>query len=262
MTVKNISVAGITPDIPCRLFSGESWLEETATLPSEMSLTIFINNVEAVTILCTPAKLNCLVIGFLYSEGVINSVRDIASMRICDEEPIADVQLLDKDYTVPAHRTLTSGCGGGMSFAPGGQRVESKLSVAPREILTLMRHLHQQQNLFRQSGGLHASALCDRKQILIANEDIGRHNTLDKILGECLLREIPTADRILLTTGRVSSEMMAKAAKMQVPVVVSRSAPTERAVALGREMNITLVGYARENRLSVFTGIERLDTTA
>jgi len=257
--VKDVSAAGITRDIPCRLFSGESWHEDSATLPSEMSLTLFVNGLEAVTILCTPVKLNCLVVGFLYSEGVIESVRDIAGMRICEEEPVADVQLRDRDYAVPARRTLTSGCGGGISFSAPGKKLDSTFTVSPRKVLGLMRQLFQQQDLFRQSGGVHASALCDRERILIHSEDIGRHNTLDKILGECLLRGMPTEDRILLTTGRVSSEMLSKAVMMRVPVIVSRSAPTDRAVALGKEMNITLIGYARNNRLSVFTGTERVN---
>ena len=89
-------------------------------------------------------------------------------------------------------------------------------------------------------------------------EDIGRHNTLDKIMGECLVRRLPTQDGILLTTGRISSEMLLKAARMQVPVVVSRGSPTERAVSLGNELGITVIGYARGNRLSVFSGEERL----
>lgn len=254
----SLPVSGVEPDVPCKFFSGEGWLEEQVALPSEMSLTIFINSVEVVTILCTPAKLNCLVTGFLYSEGIISSVSDIAGMRICDEEPTADIQLLDKKYTAPVRRTLTSGCGGGISFDTQRQRIDSNLVATPQEISALMKQLHQHQHLFRQTGGLHSSALCNREQILATAEDIGRHNTLDKILGECLLRNIPTRDSILLTTGRMSSEMLLKAAKMQAAIVVSRGSPTGRAVALGRELNMTVVGYARGNRLSVFSGEKRL----
>ncbi len=222
-----------------------------------MALTIFVNNQELVTVLCTPLKLNCLVIGYLYSEGIIASIQDIASMRICEEEPIADVRLT-KEFAVPPRRTLTSGCGSGISFGAQVERLNSDLVVTPEEILALMKQLYQQQSLFQQCGGIHCSALCDRKQILVLAEDIGRHNTLDKILGECLLRKMPTQNAILLTTGRISSEMLLKAARMQAPVVVSRSSPTERATRLGRDLNISVVGYARGSRLSVFSGEERL----
>jgi len=118
--------------------------------------------------------------------------------------------------------------------------------------------LFRQQELFQLGGGIHCSALCDRRQILILAEDIGRHNTLDKIMGECLLRKLPTEDGILLTTGRISSEMLLKAARMQTPIVVSRGSPTERAISLGKELGISVIGYARGNRLSVFSVEERL----
>lgn len=247
----------VAPNVTCTLFSREEWLKKPVPVPSEMSLTIYINGQELVTILCTPTKLNCLVLGFLYSEGIIANIHEVASMRICQDEPIADVKLSKTDYTVPPRHTLTSGCGSGVSFGTQAPRVDSDLVVTPRELVALMKQLHQQQKLFQQCGGIHCSALCDRKQILVAAEDIGRHNTLDKILGECLLRGLPTRDGILLTTGRISSEMLLKAARMQAPVIVSRTAPTERAISLGHDLGIAVVGYARGSRLSIFSGEER-----
>ena len=258
----DLAGSGIAPDITCNFFSGEEWSKTPVPLPCEMSLTIYVNGQELVTILCTPTRLNCLVLGFLYSEGIISSTHEVASMRICEDDSTADVKLSKTDFTMPQRRTLTSGCGSGVSFGAREQKVDSDLTVTPVEVLALMKQLHQQQNLFQQCGGIHCSALCDRKQILVAAEDIGRHNTLDKILGECLLKGQSTRDCILLTTGRISSEMLLKAAKMQVPVVVSRGSPTERAIVLGRDLNITVVGYARGSRLSAFSGEERLLGTA
>ena len=257
-TIDELLANGVTPNVNCNFFSGEEWRRESTAVPSEMPLTIFINGQETVTILCTPTKLTHLVLGFLYSERIIANMHEVASMRVCEDEPIADVRLNKIEYTAPPPRTLTSGCGSGVSLTSQEQRVDSDLVVTPEEVLSLMKQLYQQQNLFQLGGGIHCSALCDRKQILVVAEDIGRHNTLDKIMGECLMRRLPTQDRILLTTGRVSSEMLLKAARMQTPIIVSRGSPTERAISLGNDLSITVIGYARGSRLSVFSGEERL----
>ena len=250
---------GVAADIVCDRFSDEGWVRTSVHVPSEMELTIYVNRQELVTILCTPTKLNCLVLGFLYAEGIISGIGDVAIMRVCEDESLADVRLSNPEYKLPTlKRTLTSGCGGGAAFKTQGQRVDSGLVVTPTEVLSLMKQLQEQMELYRLSGGVHTSALSDTKNLLVVAEDIGRHNTLDKIQGECLLRGLSTRDRLLLSTGRVSSEMLLKAAKMQVPVVVSRTSPTGRAISLARDLGIALVGYARGSRLSVYSHPERL----
>lgn len=249
---------GVAPDVVFDRFSGEGWGRTSGHLPSEMALAISVNRQELVTILCTPTKLNYLVLGFLYAEGIISAISDVASMRVCEEESLADVMLSDPEYELPKHRTLTPGCGGGVTFKTQGQRVDSDLVATPEEVLSLMKQLQEQMELYRLCGGVHASALADTKNLLVVAEDIGRHNTLDKIQGECLLRGLSTRDRLLLSTGRISSEMLLKAAKMQAPVVVSRHSLTGSAVSLARDLGISLVGQARGSRLSVYSHPERL----
>jgi len=249
---------GFAPDVVFDRFSGEKWGKALSHLPSEMALAIYVNRQELVTILCTPTKLNCLVLGFLYAEGIISGIGDVASMRVCEEESLAEVMLSNAEYELPTQQTLTSGCGGGVTFKTQGKRVESDLFVAPNEVLSLIKQLQEQMALYRLCGGVHASALSDTKNLLVVAEDIGRHNTLDKIQGECLVRNLSTRDRLLLSTGRISSEMLLKAAKMQVPVVVSRHSLTGSAVSLSRDLGITLVGHARGSRLSVYSHPERL----
>jgi FdhD protein len=223
-----------------------------------MQLTIYVNLRELVTILCTPTKLNFLVLGFLYSEGIISGIGDVMMMRVCDDESEVDVRLSNPDYELPTKRRLTSGCGGGATFKTQGQKVDSDLVVTPAEVLSLMKQLIEQMELYRLSGGVHASALSDNKKLLVVAEDIGRHNTLDKIQGECLATGLSTRDRLLLSTGRVSSEMLLKAARMQVPVVVSRTSPTGSSVSLAGDLGIALIGYARGSRLSVYSHPERI----
>jgi FdhD protein len=227
-----------------------------------MALAIYVENEELVTVLCTPTKLNCLVLGFLYNEGIITDKSDVASMRVCQEDSLAEVKLTKTGYTPPTRRTLSSGCGGGTSFEPTAGRVESDVVVEPARVLALVGQLNQRAELYRECGGVHAAALGDSRELIAVAEDIGRHNTLDKIMGECLLLGLPTRDRLLLTTGRISSEMLTKAARMQVPIVVSRSSPTDRSISLARELGITLIGYARGDRLSVYSHEERLNGCA
>ncbi|MFQ6104139.1 MAG: formate dehydrogenase accessory sulfurtransferase FdhD [Candidatus Glassbacteria bacterium] len=249
---------GSVPDIICDRFSDEGWVRMSVPVPDETEITIYVNRQELVTVLCTPNKLNYLVLGFLYAEGIISGIDEVASMRVCDEESEVDVRLVNAEYKLPTLRTLTSGCGSGVAFQTQGQKVDSGLVVTPEEVLSLMKQFQKHMELYRLCGGVHASALCDTRNLLVVSEDIGRHNTLDKIQGECLLKGISTKDGLLLSTGRVSSEMLFKAARMRAPIVVSRTSPTWRAISLARDLGIALVGYARGKRLSVYSHPERL----
>ncbi|KUO73334.1 MAG: formate dehydrogenase family accessory protein FdhD [Desulfosporosinus sp. BRH_c37] len=261
-TIGVSAMKGVEADLVCNRFSDEGWVRTSVHVPSEIELTIYINHLELVTIQCTPTKLNCLVLGFLYGEGIISDISDVVMLNICEEELQADVRLSNSKYKLPTQRILTSGCGGGSAFNTDGQRIESDLVVTPMEVLSLMKKFQEQIDLDRLSGGIHNSALSDTKNLLVVTVDIGRHNTLDKIHGECLARGLSTRDRLLLTTGRISSEMLLKAAKMQAPVVVSRHSPTGRAVSFARDLGITLIGYARGGRLLVYSHPERLGCLA
>lgn len=256
------ALENVAANFDCDRFSVDGWVRASVYVPNEVEFTIFVNQQEMVTILCTPDGLNYLVPGFLYGEGIISDIDDIASMRLCEDKALADVRLKNPGYKLPARRVLTSGCGGGTVFKTEGRKVDSALVVTPAEVLPLMEQLLEQMELYRLSGGVHTSALSDTRKLLVIAEDIGRHNTLDKIQGECLFRGISTRDRLLLTTGRVSSEMLLKIAKMQIPLIVSRHSPTGSAVSLARELGIALVGHARGGRFVVYSHPERLDRPA
>ncbi|MDO8568672.1 MAG: formate dehydrogenase accessory sulfurtransferase FdhD [Dehalococcoidales bacterium] len=242
-------------------YADGSWDSVPATLPKESALSLFINGQEFVTIQCTPEELNCLVLGFLVSQGLVSGQDDIAMMRICTDEMIADLRL-KVPVASTIRRVLTSGCGGGVSFNIGDSLspVKSEQRVSPRQILSSMSMLLQAE-ADRADGrkrGVHLSALSDGDRLLVTAADIGRHNTLDKIWGECILRKIPTADRILVTTGRISSEMLGKAVRMRVPIVASLNSATDQAVELGAGLGVTVIGYARGSKFTVFCGKERI----
>lgn len=237
------------------------WGTVSGRLAQEIPLTIYLDRVELATLLCTPEKLKNLVVGFLRSEGLIERLDDIALMRVCDEERVADVRLM-RPREVSGRRILTSGCGGGVTFEEGLSlaSVSSDLRVTPEQVLSCMKLMLQSCGGRQERGGLHVSALSDGETLLVVSRDVGRHNTLDKIWGECLFSDVRTEGKVLLTTGRISSEMMAKAAKMGVPIVVSVNSPTDRAVELAERLGITIVGYARGARLSVYSHPERLQS--
>lgn len=245
----------------CWRYAHGDWTHIEVLAAEEFPLQIFVNGSELVTTLCTPVKVNCLVAGFLYNEGIINSLREIASMRVCLEDFVADVRLSTTGFTPPTRRMLTSGCGGGASFIEERvnlKPVQTEARFAAENVLGLMRQLYQKAQIHQSGGGVHASALCDAENVLVLSEDVGRHNTLDKISGECLLTNAPMTDRMLITTGRISSEMLLKAARMEVPVVVSRGAALTRTVAVGEKLGVTVIGYARADHLEVYSHPERI----
>jgi FdhD protein len=226
----------------------------------EAPVTVYVNGQELITFLCTPQSLRNLVLGFLYLEGIIGGLDEVSLLRVCDEEEMVDVRLTHH-VELPTRRVLTSGCGGGTTFADLStqtNQVDSTLSVTPSQILGLMRRLYSEAELYRTAGGVHTSALSDGHELLVVASDVGRHNTLDKIQGQCLLEGVDTRDRILLTTGRLSAEMLNKAAKMQVPILVSRTSPTDLAVEMAKAWGITLIGYARGKQIHVYSGEERV----
>lgn len=222
----------------------------------EQPLVVYVNGQKFVTLLCSPIKLDCLVIGYLWLEKVIASLDDIRRLEVSEVDGMADVTLT-RDVELPTERILTSGCGGGITFRIDPrlfQRVHSTLKVRPEQLSQRMKELFAAAENYRASRGIHGAALTDGDRLLVVAEDVGRHNAVDKIMGEALLRGIPTQDRILLSTGRISSEMLLKAARMQVPLVASRTSPTEMAVSLAEQLGLTVVGYVRPDSLNLYAG--------
>ncbi len=259
---------------------------ETCAVIGESRWVLYVNDQEVVNFMATPRNLHHLALGFLASEGLLAGLEDVASLRVnrsadraywlipalgVDEErsiPNCEqsvgsilVRLSRKTFSMPSRRIITSGCGGGVTFdemANVQEPIRSSRTVRPAQVFSMMQDLGRHATLYRESRGVHTSALGDGDHLLSVEEDVGRHNTIDKIRGDCMLRGIPTRDNVLLSTGRISSEMITKAGKMQVPIVVSRTSPTYLAVQLAQTWNIALVGYARAGEMMVYTGIERI----
>ena len=233
----------------------------------EFPLTIMLNGEQLVTVLCSPGELEALAVGFLFSEGFIRAKEEVTGLILDADRGIVRIRTAEgktADEKLFAKRVLPTGCGRGMAFYSYAdldrkKKVVSDLKVTPEAVLCLSRRFQGASSLYRQTHGVHSAALCDPENILFFAEDIGRHNAVDKVLGHCLLTGITVADRILITSGRISSEILFKTAGSGIPVLVSKSAPTAMGVDLARELSITLIGFVRGGGMNVYAGRERID---
>jgi len=239
---------------------------EERAIVREVPLTVFLNGKELITLLTTGDANRELAVGFLLSEGFLSSKEDLKSIRVDDEAGTVEIELagdLDLTEKLWGKRAVTSGCGKGATFyhvldSIQAKKVSSDLTVMPEQVYALMKELNRLSDLYRETGGVHNSALADTQNIMVFRDDIGRHNAVDKIRGACFLENIPLQDKLLITTGRMSSEIVVKVAKMGVPILVSRSAPTSLALELADRIGLTLLGYVRGRKMTVYTGGQRV----
>lgn len=227
----------------------------------EALVSIFVNGQELATVMCSPLDQEALALGFLFNEGVIRALDEVRLVQANVARTAVDIFLNRAEFDPPRRMLLTSGCGGGItleflteSYPP----LETDFVITPDVVFRRMKDLQGAARLYNQVRGVHTSILGDSERLLISAEDVGRHNTIDKIAGHALRRGIETRDRMLFTSGRISSEMLGKARRMGVPLVASRTAPTSYAVRLAQVWNLCVIGYVRQGRMQVYTHPERL----
>lgn len=234
-------------------------------ITEEIPLTLYLNEKELVTLLCSPDSLKELSIGFLFSSGLIKSIENIDNITIDAKKWSSHIELKNKADASELifKRVYTSGCGKGTLFYKMTDLLHRKpirnaFNISSEKISELMRSFQERSVNFRKTGGVHSAELSDGKDIVIFKEDIGRHNAIDKIIGEALIKGLNLKNMIVLTSGRISSEIVFKVQKMASPILISRSAPTDQAVKIAKELNLTLVGFARGKRMNVYTARERI----
>lgn len=233
------------------------WQELDSETIVETPVSLTVNGKVWLTFMCTPVDLEALAVGFLFNEGIVRQLGDVADVRVCEHGDNVDVWLNCKAEE-PISWRRTSGCTGGMTAVdllakPNLSLRHDALTLTPEEMERLIERLFEAQVLYRKTGGVHTSILSDSRQTLVSAEDIGRHNTLDKIAGLCLMKDIESRSKVLMTTGRISSEMLQKSASLQVPIVISRTSPSSLSIEIADRYGITLIGYARRQRFSVYT---------
>ncbi|MFZ4453924.1 formate dehydrogenase accessory sulfurtransferase FdhD [Salibacterium aidingense] len=242
-------------------------LQETMdVIVAEAPLTIFVNGEEFATMVCSPDHIEEMVIGFLASEGIIFFYREIQNLDLDEEGGFAYVTLHKKaslSSETHSKRFIGSCCGKSRQFyfhndAKMAKTAASTVSLSPEQCIALMNAMQEESTAFHDTGGVHNAALCTTDDLLLTRMDIGRHNALDKLYGHCLLHRWSVRDKILVFSGRMSSEVLTKAAKIGVSVVLSKSAPTSLAIDLAEDLNITAVGFIREDKLNVYSHHDRI----
>jgi FdhD protein len=251
-----------TVHVDYQVYRRGRWSTASGSVIQESTVCIFVNGRELVTMMATMQEQEELAAGFLFTEGIVTRREDILGISLAPNRTCVDVWLTKSELDLPQRRILTSGCGKGMTFDQSSDLtpLNSDLILSHGELALLMRELQSRAILYHQARGVHAAGLASRSGLVMLTEDVGRHNTLDKLAGRCLLEGVNPKDHILLTTGRVSSEMMNKARRMEIPLVASRTSPTSLSIRRAEEWKITLVGYLRPQQMRVYAYPERLRT--
>jgi len=240
--------------------------EQEDVVVKETPLTIFVNDEELVTLLCLPQHQQNLAVGFLFSEGIVSGKSEIESVIFNENRGTIWIKL-NKLFTIDDEfrkgRTVTTGCARGLTFNQvfekwQGEFVSSQRKIDNQIVTEVVSDLKHRSRLFQETGGTHSALLYLENTFLLEREDIGRHNAIDKIIGECVMQGIPGADKILMTSGRVSSEILLKTARWQIPILISRGAPTLAALKLADEIGITLIGFARGKRMNIYSNSWRI----
>lgn len=259
---------GVTSRLEVMRFESHETRRLDDVIVKERPVTIFLNDSEVATLMCTPKNLENLSVGFLFAEGLIRGKKDIKRVLADENEGVVWVETRRPTrlpQNLVARRYITTGCGNGLTFVDATRgnsmlRNRSKSRLPIGSVKSLMIEFLRKSKLFKLTGGVHSAAICNSRGILVYGEDIGRHSAIDRVVGECVLRGILTKNKILVTTGRISSDIVVKAARSGAAVIISKSAPTDLAVELASDFGITLIGFARGTRMNVYSNAWRIVT--
>lgn len=234
--------------------------------PEEYPVSLILNGYEIAVFQLTKQDLDDWVYGYLFSEGMIAGFDDIKSVQIDEDQGIIRVELtnaFEADTFFKKKKHYTAGCGRGVTFfsmtdvkkfVPNKTQVTYPLSY----LIKKKNEFAKSTPLYLETGGMHGACIIESNGNITVREDIGRHNAVDKVIGHCVRRGLKSEELVLLTTGRISYEMLSKAAKFGFPVVVSRTAATKQAAQLANYLNIELVGYLRGKMSVPYTSFGRV----
>ena len=245
------------------------WRESTEEVTGEAPCTVYINGEEFATVVCSPWEIEYMATGFLCSEGILRSREALGDMVVDHDAGVVHVQVDGYEDNVAGKvflkRYINSCCGRSRaSFyystdALLCKRVHSDTRISPERALELMDLAMNGSVMFKRTGGVHAGLVADARGVLSFHEDIGRNNVLDRMYGRCFLEGIGFSDKVVAFSGRVSSEIVLKMSKMGAPILVSHSAPSSLGLELADDLGITVIAFARGDRMTLFTHPERVE---
>jgi FdhD protein len=239
----------------------EDRIEEAEDLIAiEKKVRISVNGQNALNLYCSPVMIREFIVGVIYNEGLISGewCADRISIEY-GEEILVDIPSSGTINT-SIEKTITSGCAGGISLMKGlPQRItDDGTRFGLEGIREIFREFQKKSDVYRITGGVHSAALTDGKTMLAFAEDIGRHNAVDKVIGFSILENISLAGKMLLASGRLSSEIALKCSRCGIPVLVSRAAPTSLAVEIAEQTGLTMIGFVRGDRMNIYAGAQRI----
>ncbi|HSB51846.1 MAG TPA: formate dehydrogenase accessory sulfurtransferase FdhD [Dissulfurispiraceae bacterium] len=240
--------------------SGAGVEERDDLIAVERRLRVKVNGKEILSLYCTPLMIRELVVGMLMTEGLISGgwCTDRMSIEYGDDV-VVDVPA-EGEVVSAEDAVITSGCIGGITFPKrlSLQRIDDPSTISAEGLKALFRVFQKASELYQLTGCVHSAGLGEGERIICLAEDIGRHNAVDKVIGYALLEDIPFGGKIMLASGRLSSEIVSKCGKWGIPIVASRTSPTSLALEIADKCGVTVVGFVRADRLNVYTSPERI----
>jgi FdhD protein len=239
--------------------AGHSSDEIDDLIAVEKRVRISVNGKGVLSLYCSPSMIRELAVGIVHNEGLISGEWCAERMTIEYGEEIK-VDIPSSGTVSEGEKVITSGCGGGISTMRNTleKPLADNNSFPAGTVRNIFRDFQKKSEVYRLTGGVHSAALTDGENILSFAEDIGRHNAVDKVIGQCILEDIGFAGRIMLASGRLSSEIVLKCARCGIPLLASRAAPTSLAVDIAESAALTLVGFTRGDKMNVYTGRQRI----